>query len=108
VPGTPRASDPVWLSKMLRAPATPDGPMPGNLKRGMVPEIQESRMPDDSMTFPSDWPEGCPSEDAQPASGEVFACCTTNPPRPKDFRTAHERDYRPDADRASGAGCRFR
>jgi hypothetical protein len=53
---------------------------------------------DDSMTFPSDWPEGCPSRDAQPASGEVFACCATNPPGPLDFRTAHDRGYRPDSD----------
>jgi hypothetical protein len=58
----------------------------------------------DSLTFPSDWPEGCPPEDAQPARGEVFTCCRTNPPGEMDFRTAYERGYRPDGDQCQRCG----
>lgn len=42
------------------------------------------------MTFPIDWPEGCPPADAQPASGGVYRVVKTNPPAAEDFLTFQE------------------
>jgi len=42
------------------------------------------------MPFPSEWPEGCPPTDAQPASGEVFRVVKVDPPTADDFLTFQE------------------
>jgi hypothetical protein len=48
--------------------------------------------------FPADWPENCPPEDAVDANIEVFGCSKEFPPGKKDFKTAYEKNYKPDAD----------
>lgn len=42
------------------------------------------------MTFPDDWPAGCPPSDAVDAHGEVFRVARTNPPTAEDFKSYHE------------------
>ncbi len=42
------------------------------------------------MTFPEDWPEGCPPADATDASGEVFRMARMNPPTDDDFKSFTE------------------
>jgi hypothetical protein len=42
------------------------------------------------MTFPQDWPPGCPPEDAEDANGEVFRLAKTDPPTAADFQSFHE------------------
>lgn len=42
------------------------------------------------MTFPDDWPPGCPPEDAEDAQGEVFRVVKKQPPTDDDFKTYHE------------------
>lgn len=42
------------------------------------------------MTFPDDWPAGCPPDDAEDASGDVFRVVKANPPTPEDLKSYHE------------------
>lgn len=42
------------------------------------------------MTFPENWPEGCPPGDAVAAHGDVFRVVKTDPPQPGDFRSLWE------------------
>jgi len=42
------------------------------------------------MSYPNDWPEGCPPNDAEPAFGIVFRGVKTNPPTEDDFLTYRE------------------
>lgn len=37
------------------------------------------------LAFPSDWPNGCPPEDAQDANGTVFRIVKNDPPNDVDF-----------------------
>jgi hypothetical protein len=37
--------------------------------------------------FPDDWPDGCPPDDADDASGEIFRLVKTNPPTVGDLQT---------------------
>jgi hypothetical protein len=50
------------------------------------------------MNFPDDWPVGCPSQDAEPAQGEVYRLVKTNPPGPQDFKTNHDMGTRKNTD----------
>lgn len=43
------------------------------------------------MGFPTDWPAGCPPDDAEEASGPVFRLVKANPPEVGDFKTHRER-----------------
>jgi hypothetical protein len=38
-----------------------------------------------TMSFPSDWPPGCPPKDAVPANGEVFRIVRNDPVTSQDF-----------------------
>jgi hypothetical protein len=42
------------------------------------------------MTFPDDWPQGCPPADAADANGEVFRIVKADPLSATDFRSYHE------------------
>jgi len=42
------------------------------------------------MTFPNDWPQGCPPEDVHPTSGLVYRIVHTNPATAADFVTFAE------------------
>jgi len=42
------------------------------------------------VNFPSSWPQGCPPEDAEAASGELFRVAKTNPPSTEDFKSHEE------------------
>jgi len=42
------------------------------------------------MSFPADWPQGCPPDDAEDAHGEVFRVVKTDPPAAADFLSYHE------------------
>ena len=42
------------------------------------------------MSFPADWPEGCPPDDAEDANGEVFRIVKSDPPTAADFQSYHE------------------
>ena len=47
------------------------------------------------MDFPNDWPQGCPPDDAEAASGQVFRLVKTNPATAADFMSHHERGILP-------------
>jgi hypothetical protein len=51
-----------------------------------------------TIKFPEDWPPQCPPADAEPTAHTVYATCRRNPPATDDFRTAFERDYKPEGD----------
>ncbi|HEV3255254.1 MAG TPA: hypothetical protein VG013_00105 [Gemmataceae bacterium] len=42
------------------------------------------------MTFPEDWPDRCPPDDAEDANGEVFRVAKANPPTADDFKSYYE------------------
>lgn len=42
------------------------------------------------MTFPTDWPPGCPPADTKDTSGVFYRIVKTSPPTADDFRTFHE------------------
>jgi hypothetical protein len=43
------------------------------------------------MQFPSDWPPGCPPEDAVDADGPVYRLVKSNPATPDDMQSHHEK-----------------
>ena len=43
-----------------------------------------------SLTFPADWPDDCPPDDASPAEGHVFRIVKRAPPVAADFLSHHE------------------
>ena len=43
-----------------------------------------------TVNFPSAWPQGCPPENAEAASGELFRVAKTNPPSAEDFKSHEE------------------
>jgi hypothetical protein len=50
------------------------------------------------MTFPKDWPSGCPSPDTPDAAGDVFRIAKENPVTAGDMRSHHETGKLPRAD----------
>ncbi len=50
------------------------------------------------MTFPEDWPSGCPAADTPDADGEVFRIVKDDPPSAADMRSHHETGRLPKAD----------
>lgn len=50
------------------------------------------------MTFPNDWPSGCPSADVPDAAGGVFRIVKGNPVTEKDMLSHHEIGRLPNAD----------
>lgn len=50
------------------------------------------------MTFPADWPTGCPSAETPEADGDVFRIVKTNPVAADDLRSHHETGKLPKAD----------
>jgi hypothetical protein len=50
------------------------------------------------MTFPNDWPSGCPSADTPDAEGNVFRLVKENPVSSCDMRSHHETGKLPKAD----------
>ena len=50
------------------------------------------------MTFPDDWPKGCPSADTPDAEGDVFRIVKENPPTATDVLSHHETGRLPKAD----------
>ena len=49
------------------------------------------------MKFPDSWPAGCPPDDSEPATGEVYRLVKSNPPTASDFLTHHELGKLPNA-----------
>jgi len=49
------------------------------------------------LQFPSDWPNGCPPDDAVDAAGEVFRAVKHEPPGDEDFASHHETGKLPKA-----------
>lgn len=49
------------------------------------------------MTFPMDWPEGCPPDAAGTAGGRVFRIVRANPCCEADFASHHETGKMPTA-----------
>lgn len=50
------------------------------------------------MTFPTDWPVGCPSADTHDVEGDVFRIVKNNPVSETDMLTHHETGKLPRAD----------
>lgn len=50
------------------------------------------------MTFPTDWPVGCPSADTPNAEGEVYRIVKSNPATAADMLSHHETGRLPSAD----------
>lgn len=50
------------------------------------------------MTFPKDWPPGCPSADTPDAEGDVFRIVKGNPVTVADMLSHHETGKLPKAD----------
>ncbi len=50
------------------------------------------------MTFPEDWPAGCPSADTPDAEMAVFRLIRNSPPSAEDFLSHHETGRLPKAD----------
>ncbi len=50
------------------------------------------------MTFPKDWPSGCPSADTPDATGAVFRIVRGNPVAAEDVQSHHETGRLPKAD----------
>ncbi len=49
------------------------------------------------MTFPDDWPKGCPPDEAEDAYGEVFRIVRDYPPSNSDMMSHHETGRLPKA-----------
>lgn len=56
------------------------------------------------MTFPDDWPEGCPGADASEAGGVLFRIVKNDRPTPGDLLSHHETGRLPRADACLGCG----
>jgi hypothetical protein len=50
------------------------------------------------MTFPEDWPDGCPSDETPDAVGDVFRIVKENPVTAEDMKSHHETGKLPRAD----------
>lgn len=50
------------------------------------------------MTFPDDWPDGCPGVNVPEAEGVLFRIVKGDPPTPDDLRSHHETGRLPRAD----------
>lgn len=50
------------------------------------------------MTFPQDWPFGCPPADTPDAAGDVFRIVKGNPVTPEDMQSHYETGRLPKAD----------
>ena len=50
------------------------------------------------MTFPDDWPDGCPGADVPEADGVLFRIVKNDPSKPHDLRSHHETGRLPRAD----------
>lgn len=50
------------------------------------------------MTFPKDWPPGCPAADTPDAEGDVFRIVKDNPVTAADMLSHHETGKLPKAD----------
>ena len=46
------------------------------------------------MQWPDYFPDDCPPQDAEPATGEVYRVVKQNPPDSKDFMSQRERKRR--------------
>lgn len=42
------------------------------------------------MRFPTNWPQGCPPQDASDAEGCFYRCVESSPPTEVDFKSAAE------------------
>jgi len=54
--------------------------------------------------FPADWPPNCPPKDAVDTNCEVFGCSKELPPGKNDFKTAYNKNYKPEADQCQRRG----
>lgn len=55
-----------------------------------------------STTFPTDWPPGCPPQDAVPASGRVFRLVRGSTPSPDDFKSHFDQGKKVPAKQCTG------
>lgn len=54
--------------------------------------------------FAPQMPQDCPPNDAVPAAGTVYSCARQHPFSDNEFRTAHERNWKPEADECLRCG----
>jgi hypothetical protein len=56
------------------------------------------------MEFPQEWPEDCPPDDSQDASGTFYRVGKSDPPAPGDFQSQAELGRAKDADNCLRVG----
>ncbi|MEY4576728.1 MAG: hypothetical protein RL701_1431 [Pseudomonadota bacterium] len=99
---TPTACTSKWVTRLHST--WPSWNIPSPARRNLTCRQTWARDTPVGVSYPEDWPEGCPPAEAQPAQGTFYRILNHAAPTLEDFQSHHERGLAPNADRVKRCG----